>query len=131
MGGLLVSDEEAWQLLRSDVGHEAEGLPILVNGAPFYIFNVLNIIDCLDREQSKFLRTPYDTGIGEILQPVYREEKLAGQFLFVIPEKPKEVLATSAFKELVEQCKLKNITFEEPASPLVGLMKLMQQNGVE
>ena len=127
MGGLLVADEEAWKLLRSDIGREAEGLPILVNGASFYIFNVLNIVDCLDMEQSKFFRTPYDTGIGEILHAVYHEEKLAEHFLFTIPQKPKEVLATSAFKELVERHKLKNITFQEPASPLVGLMKLMQQ----
>ena len=129
MGGLLVADEEAWKLLRTHIQQEAEGLRILVNGASFYIFNVLNAVDCLDMEQSRFFRTPYDTGCGEILHAVHREEKLAGHFLFTLPQKPKEVLATSAFKELVEQHQLKNITFQEPASPLVGLMKLMQQNG--
>jgi hypothetical protein len=126
MGTLFVADDEAWHLLYDDIQHEVEDLLILVNGAPFHIFNVLNVVDCLDLNQSKLLRTPYDTGIGEILHAVYKEEKVAGHFLFTIPQKPKEVLATSAFKKLVERHKLKNITFQEPASPLVGLMKLMQ-----
>ena len=126
MGSLLVADDEAWQLLYNDIRHEVEGLPILVNGAPFHLFNVLNVVDCLDLKQSKFFRTPYDTGIGEILHAVYEEEKVAGHLLFTIPQKSREVLATPAFKELVERHKLKNITFQEPASPLVGLMKLMQ-----
>ncbi len=129
MGTLSVADDEAWQLLYADIQHEVEGLPILVNGAPFHIFNVLNIVDCLDLKQSKFFRMPHDTGVGEILHAVYEEEKVAGHLLFTIPQKPREVLATPAFKELVERHKLKNIIFQEPASPLVGLMKLMQQNG--
>lgn len=126
MGTLFVADDEARQLLYDDIHHEVEGLPILVNGTPFHIFNVLNVVDCLDLKQSKFFRTPYDTGIGEILHAVYEEERVAGHLLFTIPQKPREMLATPAFKELVERHKLKNITFQEPASPLVGLMKLMQ-----
>lgn len=123
MGGLLVADDDAWQLLQPEIGHEVEDLPVLVNGAVFHIFNVLNVVDCLDMGRSKFFRFSRDGGVGEILHAVY-QERLAGQYLFTIPEKPQGVLATSAFKELVERHKLKNIMFSEPASPLAGLINL-------
>jgi hypothetical protein len=125
MGTLLVCGNEAWQLLENKLKNEVQPLPIKVGELHYYILNVTNIVDCLDTSASRFLRTPFDATGGEIIKYVFQQDKLVNTFLFAIPQMPKIVFATSAFKDLVEGLQLQDITFQKPASPLEGLIGLM------
>ncbi len=125
MGSLLVCNNEAWEMMQGRLGDDVENLPIAVGDTFFHILNVTRVVDCLDMQRSKFYRTPYDKGVGEIIHYEFQEEKVGSALLFTIPQKPKDVYASSAFKQMVEDMKLEDIVFEPPASPLVGLAKLM------
>jgi len=59
MSTLLVCNDEAWQMLKVELKDEVEALPINVDGFLYYILNVINIVDCLDMDRSKFLRLPH------------------------------------------------------------------------
>lgn len=125
MGGLLVCNNDAWQLLKDELKDEVEALPIHVGASLYYIVNVVNVVDCLDFGASRFLRTPFDSGVGEILQYAFQQSRLEGHLLFALPQNPKTIFATSAFKSLVEKFQLNDIVFQKPASPLEGLSALL------
>jgi hypothetical protein len=125
MGGPLIASDSAWRAIEEQVQNDVQNLPLGVGDTFFHILNVIRVVDCLDVERSKFFRTPYDKGLGEILHYEFQEEKIGTAFLFTIPQKPADIYATDAFKELVEGLSLQDIDFQPPASPLVGLAKLM------
>ncbi len=98
---------------QEDLHGEVEDLPILVEGLPFHIFSVLNVVDCLR--------------LG-----VFDTDKLVGRFLFRIPLHPiapdinLEVYATDLFKDKVEQNKLSGIEFIKPPQISAEMIALIQ-----
>lgn len=83
---------------------KTEFLPIDTDCGKYYAINTLNIIDCLDKEESSYTAT--DQGI--VVRYRYLDlfpEKFASNRLFKIPEMPYSVLVTSF---IMEECELED-----------------------
>jgi hypothetical protein len=73
MGGPLIASDSAWRAIEEQVQNDVQNLPLGVGDTFFHILNVIRVVDCLDVERSKFFRTPYDKGLGEILHYEFQE----------------------------------------------------------
>lgn len=100
--GAVVCDEVAKSKLEKFVGDEVEFLPVELGiEGEFYFINVINIIDCLNKEESKF-KLFSDGSVMKIQEYVFFEERLENVYLFKIPETAmKEILCTEKFRRLI------------------------------
>ncbi len=110
--GYIVIDELAKGLLMPLIGHEVELLPMEVEGQPHYIVNIINVIDCLDKENSEikyFKSNP--TKIMRIVKHVFHEKHTMDSYLFKLPSFP-DMFCTQKFKDLVEHNGLTGLRFD-------------------
>ena len=109
--GALLCSINAWNILQPYLQEEVELLPVDVEGYNYVLLNPIRVIDCLDRQQSKF--TIYKTGrVIEVQHYVFQQEKLNGAYLFKTPElKRTDIYATEALREAVEHHKLIGLDF--------------------
>ncbi len=110
--GYIVIDEQAKEILMSHIGHEVELLPIDIEGQPHYIVNIINVIDCLDKENSEikyFKSNP--TKIMRIVKHVFHEEHTVDSFMFKLPSIT-PMFCTQKFKDLVEQNEITGLRFD-------------------
>jgi len=94
-------------LLRS----RGELYPLICDEGDYYAFNVTNVVDALDLEDSeiKYFR---DGRIMRILHHKFRTEKLIGQHIFKIPQTPlMDVFVTQDFVSRVENANLLGFKF--------------------
>jgi len=52
--GALFCNQRAWSILKGVVSNEVESLPFPVDGLPYFILNIINVVDCLDPNESVF-----------------------------------------------------------------------------
>jgi len=80
---------------------------------PYYLMNVINMIDALDMEKSEFGR--FSSGrIMFCTKYVFKEEVIGNNIIFKIPQFPTaDVLVTEEFVKLVEDNDVKGFIFEE------------------
>lgn len=80
---------------------------------PYYLMNVINVIDALDEGKSEFER--YDDGrIMFCTKYFFREDIIGNNHIFKIPQFPTvDILVTEEFVKRVEENDLKGFVFEE------------------
>lgn len=84
---------------------------------PYYLMNVINMIDALDMEKSEFKRYK-DGRIMFCTKYVFKEEVIGNNIIFKIPQFPTvDVLVTEEFVKMAEDNDLKGFIFEELWDP--------------
>ena len=109
-----VFSQRAWDVLRPLIGYCTEALPIKhPSGQPFHIINVIEIIDCLDEEQSELVRNAATGRVSEIFKYHFKSDMLEGKHLFKTPLKSgAELFVDDAFRKAIEANGLKGLIFK-------------------
>lgn len=88
-----------------------ELLPIETDAGRYYALNVLNFVDCLNKEESVYIATKDGTIVSYSLLE-FNQEKLKEHAIFKIPELP---YCTFVSDDILEQCEdhyLQGLVFE-------------------
>jgi len=82
----LIVSPHTQKLIASAVNDAAELLPIPFNGEIWHLLNVFNIINALDKKNSRY-KIRNNGEIGRLLKPAFLPDKIPHAKLFTIPEK--------------------------------------------
>lgn len=109
-----VFSQRAWDVLEPLIGYCSEALPIRYpTGQPFYIINVMDIIDCLDEERSEVKRYT-DGGIMRVVSFCLKTDLLHGKHIFKTPLKSgADIIVSDEFRRWVEENNLRGLRFRE------------------
>jgi hypothetical protein len=92
-------------------------LPFETDAGRYYVLNVLNFIDCLDKEASKFSATRDGTIVSYSLLE-FNEDMIGANIIFKIPQKPYTTFVTDEFQDICENEHLRGLMFD-PDSNLI------------
>lgn len=99
----IVFNEKAKMKLLPFIGNEVEFLPVTFRNMNLYVVNVVNMVDCLDRERSELYYRDDGKTVRAVRYYVFRDCIPNNTYLFKIPEsKSATILCTDSFKNLVE-----------------------------
>ena len=104
--------QRAWDALSPLIARVCEALPIRhPTGRPFYIINVLEIVDCIDEEKSEIDRYS-DGGIRRVIRFCFKPNMLGGKHIFKTPRKSgADLIVSQEFRRQVEANELKGLRF--------------------
>ena len=88
-----------------------ELLPIETDAGMYYALNVLNFIDCLDKDASNYVAAKDGTIVNYSLLEFY-EDKLEGQAIFKIPQLPYHTLISDQLECICDKQHLKGLSFD-------------------
>lgn len=89
-----------------------ELLPLSCRDASMVLFNVMNVVDALDRKASRIALFPNSERVMAIDRHVFRPEALVGQLLFKIPELTRgPIYASEELRDLVMSAALRGLEF--------------------
>lgn len=108
---LIAISQKARDRLDPLFGDKVELLPIETDAGKYYTLNVLNEIDCLDKDESKFAATPNGT-IVSYTTLEFNQQKIGRNIIFKIPELPYTVFVTDEFQDICEENYLKGLLFD-------------------
>jgi hypothetical protein len=118
-GGFAV-DGRAHEVLKEILNETSELLPFLPHeGEQFHRLNVLNIVDCLDLEKSKWREKPNGSKSTQIEEYQFDPARIGGPTLFKLPKQAALLTVIGKhsvpqeFKTLVEREGLTGLKFEE------------------
>jgi hypothetical protein len=109
-----IFSQRGWDVLRPLIGNVCEALPIRhPTGQPFYIINVLDIVDCIDEENSVVDR--YSDGrVRRVIRFCFKLNMLVGKHIFKTPRMSgSDLILSEAFRHTVENNGLKGLIFRE------------------
>ncbi len=105
---------KAVECLKEVLGKNVEILPLYIDEQEFYLINALEVLDCLDHEESDIRYFSGTERIRGINKYVFIEQKLIGKNVFKIKEQKKVgPFVTDKFKEAVEKSGLEGFEFRE------------------
>jgi hypothetical protein len=89
-------------------------IELVSDEAPYWLFYVTNVVDALDEPASKVAYfTDSPTRVLGIDQFIFRPDRIAGQFLFTLPQKIRSNrLVTDDFINVVREHRLTGFSFE-------------------
>ncbi|MEW6706036.1 MAG: DUF1629 domain-containing protein [Pseudomonadota bacterium] len=107
-----VFSERAKQVLGPHIDSLGQWLKLECDEAPYWLFNITNVVDALDEQKSELLR--FDSGkVMRIARFAFYPERVRGQFMFTVPQRPGvHNLVTDEFVKLVQQHKLTGFNFK-------------------
>lgn len=111
--GLLVIDEQTVSVLKKYIDLYGELLPLDLKekDKQLYIFNVTNVVDCLDEEKSE-LRI-FTNCIGNVRKPVFKKELIGSNAIFKIPRHGIGfTFINDNLKEYIEKSNLEGFNFK-------------------
>ena len=80
----------------------------------FYVVNVIDIIDCLNYDESELKYFSSSGRVMDVEKYVFKTEKLKNATIFKLPEFPKSIsFVTEEFKKVVEENNIKGFKFKE------------------
>lgn len=108
-----VFDKKAINVLSDLLEGNAEILPLDCEDGFFYAINVINIMDCIDYERSKYKTFRDGKRIMRFVTYVFNEEKIKGMHLFKIKDEPlKRPFVSDKFRKKVIDNNLTGFKFE-------------------
>ena len=114
----LLLSESAMKVLEEPLKPYGEFLPVVVDGAPHFIFNCLTDAKV---DESKSEREMMDGIVTDILKFVFDEHDIRDKLIFkCIYEGGTSLYCTDTFKKLVERHQLKGLTFSEDLLEIFG-----------
>jgi hypothetical protein len=110
-----VFSKRAISELAAYLERSGEVLPLIFNNRmdEYFAFNVLNVVDALDEENSKISRFASSGRIKNIETYEFFQPKLQGLVLFKIPQVPPRIFVTDSFVQKVETAGLSGFYFRE------------------
>lgn len=83
-------------------------LPVYIkeNQKKYYVLNICNMIDCLDRDASYIRYSSSGKTVVQIRKHVFFEDKLKGEELFIIPDRRDYFFITDQLKEKMDKAGL-------------------------
>jgi hypothetical protein len=83
-----IFSQRAWDALHPLIGYCCEALPIRhPSRKPYYIINVMEIIDCLDEERSELTRNDVTGRVNDVIRYAFKTKLLEGKRIFKTPLK--------------------------------------------
>lgn len=94
-----------------------EFLPLMVlRNVPYYVLNVIEVIDCLDMERSDIVYSPsFPDKIMRVDRFVFRSQARRGVPMFKIPQDMDEIFVRQLFIEAARENHLSGIGLDDPA----------------
>lgn len=112
--GFLVANKDSLEKIQRLISSEIEVLPLASEKNEYYILNILQVIDCLDLDNSKIKKYKAVDEILEIQKYAFIESMLVGKIIFKIKGyETAEVFCTDIFKEYIEDEHITGLIFEE------------------
>jgi hypothetical protein len=90
-----------------------EFLTVTIENEDYYAYNLTNIIDGLDEEQSEVKRFVSSGRIMRIVKHEFVPEKVKEQIMFKIPQDPGSIYVSDLFVEKYNQHELVGLKFRE------------------
>ena len=110
----LVISERALLQLKHLLEDTTEVLPLRCEMGMYFILNVVEISDCLDRENSSFVTFRNSNKIKEIYECVLDSKRISHKHIFKISDQLKSYpFVSEQFKQIVEEAGLDGILFKE------------------
>ena len=107
-----VFSEGAKKILAPYIDGLGQWLKLECDEAPYWLFNITNVVDAIDEARAELLRFP-DGGVMRIARFAFDPERLRGQLMFTPSQRPSaHNLVTEEFVKLVEQHKLTGFNFK-------------------
>jgi hypothetical protein len=88
-----------------------ELLPIDTDAGRYYALNILNFVDCLNKEESDFVATK-DGIIVSYSSLEFNQEKIGNNVIFKIPELPYQIFISDDIQEQCEEEGLQGLLFD-------------------
>lgn len=107
---VIAISQKAVDDLKDFLQHKVELLPIETDAGRYYAINVLDIVDCLNREESDFTATKNGI-IVSFSSLEFSKEKLQNHSIFKIPELPYQTFISDDIQELCEEKYLRGLIF--------------------
>lgn len=112
--GVLMISERARKCLEDIIGRYVEFIPVCANGKPYYIVNLLNVLDAVDYSKSVF--RVLDTGLVVGLEKyAFSEDRLQGNDMFKILLNGRiystEIFVSDKIKQTIEENGLSGVKF--------------------
>lgn len=105
--GSFVISENLYHELFKRFDDSCEFLPLVMGSRRFRLVNVINIVDCLDKEHSEF------NEFGGISKPVFDEKRLpAGGFFKLSEDNFSSIFCVDDVRELIEHHQLTGVELE-------------------
>ena len=106
-----VFSDRAMNELLPLIEQSVQVLPLACEEDNLYIINVVDVVDCLDKVQSKLKRFSQG-GVMRIEHHVFREEAIRDKHIFKIPELSVPVYVSDTFKAAVEDKGLEGLLWK-------------------
>lgn len=108
---LIAISQKAADSLRSFLNNQMELLPIETDAGRYYVLNVLNFVDCLNKEESVYTATQNGKIVNYSMLE-FDSEKLKDHAIFKIPELPYHTFITDRIQEECEEQFLRGLLFD-------------------
>lgn len=107
-----VFDKVAVNTMKSLISKSVEILPLLCEDGEFFAINVINVIDCIDYDNSSYEMYDHGKRIMCFNKYAFIEEKVKGKHIFKIIDEPRRSpFVSDEFKKLVEESNLTGFKF--------------------
>ncbi|MEO6231101.1 MAG: DUF1629 domain-containing protein [Ferruginibacter sp.] len=108
---VIAISKAAVDTLKDSLNDNVELLEIETDAGKYYAMNILNFVDCLNKEESKYEATKGGTIVKYSLL-VFDEEKLRENKIFKVPEMPFCTFVTDEIRETCEEKYLRGLFFD-------------------
>lgn len=108
---VIAISQKAVDSIHSFLNDTLELLPIETDAGRYYALNVLDIVDCLNKEDSEFVVTKNGVIVNYSLLE-FDEEKLGDSAFFKIPELPYCIFISDDIEGLCEENYLQGLVFD-------------------
>jgi hypothetical protein len=118
--------QRAKEIFDPHINHLGQWLKLESDEAPYWAFNITNVVDAIDREKSKL--DFFSSGrLMDIDEHAFHAQRLQGQLMFKIPDLNKHEYVTQPFIDLVYKHQLTGFKFlhlwcsEAGSTPLMNV----------
>jgi hypothetical protein len=114
--------QRMYDILYPLIKNDAEFLPLQSDEGVYYLLNVTNIVDCIDREKSICTLTPNGL-VLDYEDLVFDTEKIKDLYIFRVPDFPYQVFLTENLKTEIED--FEEVSFTEEELVFDGILYLI------
>lgn len=107
----IAMSEKAVQYLKDLINEKIELLPIETDAGKYYVLNIMNVINCLNKEESDYTALPNGLIVNYSLLE-FDEVKLGNNAIFKISELPYTNFITDSIQEICELEDLHGLLFD-------------------
>ena len=109
-----ILNEKSYKVLYPYLKNHSQIFKIKSDNKIFYVVNVIDIIDCLNYDESELKYFSSSGRVMDVEKYVFKTEKLRNTTIFKLPEFPKSIsYVTEEFKKAVEENNIKGFKFKE------------------